>query len=83
MKSNAKKCFNELKKLGCPVKEWYDDSRGVFWIDAEEPNAELWLNYWDMNLSFGSQKLNDILDKNNLWWEWQNSAYGNVYSIPK
>jgi hypothetical protein len=36
-----------------------------------------------MNLSFGSQKLNDILDKNNLWWEWQNSAYGNVYSIPK
>ena len=83
MKAKARKCYNELKKLGCPVKEWHDDSRGVFWIDAEEPNAESWLNYWDMNLSFGSQKLNDLLDKYDLWWEWQNSAYGNVYSIPQ
>jgi hypothetical protein len=79
MKNNARKCYNELKKLGCPVKEWYDDSRGHFWIDAEDPKAYEWLDYWNMNLNFGSDKLNEILEKHDLYWEWYNSAYGHVY----
>lgn len=79
MKSNARKCFNELKKLGCPVKEWYNNERGYFWIDAEDSKAEGWLDYWSMNLNFGSEKLNKTLEKYDLYWEWQNSAWGNVY----
>ena len=55
MKSNVRKCFNELKKLGCPVKEWYNNERGYFWIDAEDSKAQGWLDYWSMDLNFGSK----------------------------
>jgi hypothetical protein len=79
MKANVKKAFDTLKMLGCPVKEWDGDDRGHFWIDAEEENAELWLDYWNTDLAFGSDKLNQILDDNGLYWEWYNSAYGCVY----
>lgn len=80
MTKNARKCYNELKKLGCPVKEWHNDSRGHFWIDAEEPSADVWLDYWSSSLNFGSKLLNDTLDKHGLYWQWCNSAYGNVYN---
>ena len=78
MKKHARKAFNALKKLGCPVKEWHDDSRGHFWIDGEEEGAEEWLDYWGSN-NFGSEQLNSILSSHGLYWEWQNSAWGNVY----
>jgi len=80
MKRHAKKAFTELKNLGCPVKTWYDGERGHFWIDGEEEGAEEWLDYWGVN-SFGSKKLNDILQKNGLYWEWENSAVGCVHDI--
>tara|TARA_R110000772_G_scaffold6250_12_gene21965 strand:- start:349 stop:594 length:246 start_codon:yes stop_codon:yes gene_type:complete len=79
MKKHARKAFNALKKLGCPVKECDWEDRGHFWIDGEDPEAEGWIDYWDMNLSAGSDKLNEILAENGLYWEWQNSAWGNVY----
>jgi len=78
MKRHAKKAFTELKNLGCPVKEWHDDSRGHFWIDAEEPEANEWLDYWNDDFS-GSEKLVEILEKNDLYFEWENSAIANVY----
>ena len=78
MSAKARKAFNELQKLGCPVKEWYSDERGEFWIDAEESGAEKWLDYWSMKLCAGSDRLNDILRKHDMWWEWQNSAYAHV-----
>lgn len=81
MTRNARKVFNKLKKLGCPVKEWHDDSRGHFWIDAEEPEAEGWLDYWNPNLSFGSDQLNEILNSNGFYWEWENSAVGCVHDL--
>ena len=77
--------YSELVELGCPVKIWhqldreYQDYRGFFWLSAEEEGAEEWLDYWS-NYS-GSDKLNEILKKANLWFEWQNSAVGCVYSV--
>lgn len=77
----ARKAFNKLKKLGCPVRESqpYHPDRGYFWIDAEAPEAEGWLDYWSADLFFGSDKLNKILADHGLYWEWYNSAYGCVY----
>ena len=80
MKRHAKKAFTELKNAGCPVKEWHDDSRGYFWIDGEEEGATEWLDYWGKN-SFGSDRLNSILEKNGLYWEWENCAVGHVHDI--
>ena len=81
MNSKARKCFKELEKAGCPVKEWYTDERGHFWIDGEEEGATEWLDYWNMNRIAGSDRLNRILNKHGLYFEWQNSAYAHVYDI--
>ena len=81
MSKNARKCFNELKKKGCPVKEWYSDERGHFWIDAEEDCEGKWLNYWGNEMYFGSDLLRDTLSKYELWFSWCNSAYAHVYDI--
>lgn len=77
MTRKARTAFNQLKKIGVPVKEWHDDSRGHFWIDAEEPDAPLFLDYYD--LYWGSARLNKILEVNDLYFEWHNSAYACVY----
>lgn len=79
MKANARKAFNKLKKLGCPVREWHSNDRGHFWIDAESDNNDGWLDYWS-NYQ-GSDQLNEILNSNNLYWEWYNPGYGCVYDI--
>lgn len=79
MKANVKKAFSLLKAEGCPVREWDGNDRGYFWIDAEDENASLWLDYYNTNLFFGSDRLNEILDEHKLYWEWYNSAYGCVY----
>ena len=80
MTRNARKAFNQLKKLGCPVKEWYNDDRGHFWLDAEEEGASEWLDYWG-KLPFGCDQLNDILNSNGLYWEWQNPGVGHVHDL--
>lgn len=79
MKANARKAFNKLKKLGCPVREWHHNDRGHFWIDAESDTNEGWLDYWS-NYE-GSEELNEILNSHDLYWEWHNPAYGCVYDI--
>lgn len=80
MKANARKAFNKLKKLGCPVRESdYHTDRGHFWLDAESSDNEGWLDYW-YNYQ-GSDQLNEILNSNNLYWEWYNPGYGCVYDI--
>jgi hypothetical protein len=81
MKRHARKAFNQLKKLGCPVKEWHDDSRGHFWIDGEEPGADEWLDYWSMDLMMGSDLLNTVLGEHGLYWSWENSVSGHIYDI--
>lgn len=79
MAPNAIKAFLKLQSLGCPVKTWSYGDRGHFWIDAEEPEAEGWLDYYG-NYS-GSEVLNDVLKQNGLWFEWQNSAVACVFNF--
>ena len=82
MKANARKAFNKLKKLGCPVREWSprnSSERGHFWLDAESVDNEGWLDYWS-NYQ-GSDQLNEILNSHDLYWEWHNPGYGCVYDI--
>jgi hypothetical protein len=79
MKANARKAFNKLKKLGCPVREWHGNDRGHFWIDAESDINDGWLDYWS-NYQ-GHDKLNEILNSHDLYWEWYNPGYGCVYDI--
>jgi hypothetical protein len=79
MKAHARKAFKKLEKLGCPVKEWHDDSRGHFWISAEEGDHYLWLDYYDDEMYWGSKKLQKILEDNDLYFEWYNPGYACVY----
>lgn len=44
-----------------------------------QEDSELWLDYYSNDLNFGSDKLNEILEKHDLCWEWYNPAYGCVY----
>ena len=85
MHDNAKAAFKELHKLGCPVKTWYQndpeyqDYRGYFWISAEETSSWEWLDYYSTNLMMGSDKLVDVLNKYDLYFEWENPAVAGVY----
>lgn len=81
MSISAAVAFLALQEAGCPVKTWEGLDRGHFWIDAEEPESEDWLNYWSMNLMTGSDRLNEILEEAGLYFEWHNSAYACVYDI--
>jgi hypothetical protein len=80
MQPHAITAFLKLQSLGCPVRvPVRGDDRGHFWISAEEVESEGWLDYYSDTLFWGSEQLNTILDDNNLFWEWYNPAYGNVY----
>jgi len=81
MTEKAADAFLALQKAGCPVKVWESGNRGHFWIDAEEPEAEGWLDYWSMELMTGSPRLNEILGEFGLYFEWYNSAYACVYDM--
>lgn len=81
MHPQAVDAFMELQKAGCPVKTWNGEDRGHFWIDAEESSASTWLDYWSTSLIAGSDRLNRILEKHGLYFEWQNSAVACVYYI--
>jgi hypothetical protein len=81
MAPHAATAFLELQKAGCPAKIWDGDERGHFWLDAEESGASEWLDYWSMTTIAGSEKLNQILEKHGLYFEWCNSVYAHVYDI--
>jgi hypothetical protein len=85
MPSNAKKCYNELLKMGVPVLVWsqtdpkYEDYRGYFWLGFEDQNE--WANYYGEGAAgfIGVDEMNAVFDKYDLYWEWANPAYGCVY----
>lgn len=79
MTVSAAVAFLALQKAGCPVKTWDGGDRGHFWIDAEEPEAEGWLDYWSTSLMMGSDELRDTLSDHDLYFEWSNPAYACVY----
>lgn len=80
IKKQAEKAFKELEKLGAPVKssEGYQ-GRGFFWISAEEEESGLWLDYFD--LYWGSQRLQDVLEKHGLYFEWENPGFATVHEV--
>lgn len=79
MEPQAIKAFLKLQNLDCPVKTWYQSDRGHFWIDAEQPGAEQFLEYW--HNPTGSDKLNNILNKHGFFFEWTNPGYACIYNI--
>lgn len=80
MNNDTKKAFNALKKLGLPVKENATAANdGLFWIDSEETGGEEHLSYWGEDSRFGSVKLWEVLDKHNMFFEWYNPAFANIY----
>lgn len=80
MSEGAIKAFIELRKIGCPVRlsDTYEN-RGYFWIDGESQYSELFLDYYDMRMVEGSPELQQILEDNGLYFEWENPAYACVY----
>ena len=57
----------------------YMDYRGYFWISTEETSSWEWLDYYSTALVCGSEKLREILDKADLYFEWENPAIAGVY----
>ena len=81
MKRNARKAFNELKKLGVPVSEI---GYGHFVISAEDNVDEVWADFYDaMHIpgwEFGvNPKITTILNKYSLMDEWINPGILGVY----
>lgn len=74
MKRNFRLAFNELKKMGVPVKDRYWEVY-EFTIDAEEGHGD-WTNYWGMELGpFGiNEKIHEVLKKYGLHTEWHDPA---------
>ncbi|MCP4127359.1 MAG: hypothetical protein GY753_09885 [Gammaproteobacteria bacterium] len=94
MNANAKKAFNELRKIGAPALD--SDWGGHFPISAEpyghddgfykgakdcDPNGMDWANYYNQGYGlFGvSPYITEILDKYGLFAEWVNPGVLAVY----
>ena len=76
MKKNYRTAYEQLKKLGVTV---YEDGNG-FRISGEDNYPQVWADYYrefgDSELDcFGvNHKINDILDKQGLFAEWENTG---------
>ena len=81
MQHNARLAFNELKKIGAPVIKNGDGAH--FCISGEDNINDIWADYFNMGadwLDFGvSKKITAILDKYDLYCEWQNPGCLGVY----
>jgi hypothetical protein len=88
MKRNARSAYNKLKALGVPMYIHEGESYH-FLISAEENYDTVWANYYAMTDGvlyyddlddFGvNEKINAILDKHDLFCEWQNPGALGVY----
>ena len=80
MKQNARRAFNELKKIGCPVFTRGDID--YFAISAESNNSDLWLNYYGLqNCTFPgfANTLTLLLDRFGLYAEWETPGCAIIY----
>ena len=82
--TNYEKAFNELKKMNIAVqKNWGEDKmhedRGYFWIWCEGLTDETSIHIDYYNNFEGSTELRSILDKYDLYFEWENGAAASVY----
>lgn len=78
MEAKHRQAFDKLKKAGIEVREPYDESYGIFWINCETGSVETHqaLEYYDN--FWGSKFLNDTLEEAGLYFEWYNPAYATV-----
>ncbi len=84
MKANVRKAYEELRKLNIAVQgdtEWDTEGNYHFWIWCEGITDETQdhLDYY--SLYWGSTQINEILKKHELYFEWQNPAQANIYSL--
>ncbi len=63
---SARKAYNHLKKIGCPVSEPttnYLNSWGAqFYISAEDNHDTVWADYWE------GPRLEQVLDDGTIEW---------------
>jgi hypothetical protein len=86
MKTNYRKAFTELKKIGAPVHEggWSRDEG--FRISAEDNYPIVWADYYQMTdgadtgFTMGvNNKIEKILGKHGLMCEWCNPGVLDVF----
>ncbi len=75
MKKNYRTAYNQLKKLGVTV---YEDDDG-FRISGEDNYPIIWAEYYTRHGTtlddFGvNHQINDILEKQGLFAEWENTG---------
>lgn len=81
MKAEHQKAFDKLRMAGIDVRESESEDYGIFWINCETDSVETqqaleyYDNYW------GSEFLNDTLEKAGLYFEWYNPAYATVTEL--
>jgi hypothetical protein len=76
MKRKYRTAFNQLSKIGVPVRDHGNDD---FIISAEDNYDTVWADYYRENDAalddFGvNHKINDILHANGLYAEWENGG---------
>ena len=78
MKRNARKAFNELKKIGVSVFEGngWGGENSHFEISGENGDFN-GIDYYER--PEGCKQLRDILKKNGLYFEWINAGVAAVY----
>ena len=92
MKRNARNAYNVLKNAGLHlmVKNWSDHAHFEIamedtthlnaWIDNGGKGKLYWADYWNEIIEFdGTAALNELLDKNDLFFEWINPGVIAVY----
>lgn len=81
MKAEHQKAFDKLRMKGIDVRESESEDYGIFWINCETDSVETqqaleyYDNYW------GSDFLNDTLEKHGLYFEWYNAAYATITEL--
>lgn len=80
MKRHARAAFNALKKIGVPVFERSD--LPYFGISAEDAESYKWVDYYGEfrdGYPFIADEVTEILDRFNLFAEWENPGALGVY----
>jgi hypothetical protein len=92
MKRNAKNAYNVLKKAGLHLMHdnftqgshfevsMEDTTHLNSWLDNNGKGKLYWADYWgEIIESDGTVALNNLLDRNGLYFEWVNTAVIAVY----
>ena len=74
-------CYDrdDMKKKWGDDYEYYKDTSIQYIIITEDIPEGGHIEYFS-NYS-GSEKINEILDKYNLWYDWENEAIASVYKV--